>query len=140
MALQTGQQKITIHILPNTSRSKDNQAMKFGQLKIQCEKQFSSKIMQKIRQRNQFQTSFCFFRYIYIYKIKASGQQLSFNIIWQTSTWTYNTNFVTYQIAYPEICSILIFFKRVWDWLLHHILCMIFRENIYHVIYIQLTD
>ena len=29
---QTGQQTITIHILPNISRSKGNQAMKFGQL------------------------------------------------------------------------------------------------------------
>ena len=29
MTSQTGQQIITIHILPNISRSKDNQAMKF---------------------------------------------------------------------------------------------------------------
>ena len=29
---QTGQQIITIYILPNISRSKDNQVMKFGQL------------------------------------------------------------------------------------------------------------
>ena len=32
MASQTGQQVITMHILPNNSRSKRNQAMKFGQL------------------------------------------------------------------------------------------------------------
>ena len=32
MASQTGQQTITIHILPDISRSKGNQAMKFGQL------------------------------------------------------------------------------------------------------------
>ena len=32
MASQTGQQIITIHIFPNTLRSKCNQAMKFGQL------------------------------------------------------------------------------------------------------------
>ena len=32
MALQSGQQIITIHILPNISRRKVNQAMKFGQL------------------------------------------------------------------------------------------------------------
>ena len=30
MTLQPGSQKITIHILSNISRSKDNQAMKFG--------------------------------------------------------------------------------------------------------------
>ena len=32
MTSQTRQQLITIHILPNMSRSKDNQAMKYGQL------------------------------------------------------------------------------------------------------------
>ena len=32
MASQSGQQTIAIHILPNISRSKDNQTMKFGQL------------------------------------------------------------------------------------------------------------
>ena len=32
MTLQTGQQIITINILPNISRSKRNQKMKFGQL------------------------------------------------------------------------------------------------------------
>ena len=32
MTSQPGYQTITIHILPNISRSKDNLAMKFGQL------------------------------------------------------------------------------------------------------------
>ena len=32
MTSQLGKQTITIHILPNISRSKDNQAMKVGQL------------------------------------------------------------------------------------------------------------
>ena len=32
MTSQTGQQIITIQILPNISRSKGNQTMKFGQL------------------------------------------------------------------------------------------------------------
>ena len=32
MTSQTGQQIITIYMLPNTSRCKGNQAMKFGQL------------------------------------------------------------------------------------------------------------
>ena len=32
MTSQPGYQTIAIHILPNISRSKDNQAMKFGQL------------------------------------------------------------------------------------------------------------
>ena len=32
MTSQLGQQTVAIHVLPNISRSKDNQAMKFGQL------------------------------------------------------------------------------------------------------------
>ena len=32
MTSQTGQQIIAIHILPNISRNKNNQTMKFGQL------------------------------------------------------------------------------------------------------------
>ena len=32
MTSQTGQQIITMHVFPNISRSKGNQAMKFGQL------------------------------------------------------------------------------------------------------------
>ena len=32
MTSQPGKQTIAIHILPNISRSKDNQTMKFGQL------------------------------------------------------------------------------------------------------------
>ena len=32
MTLETGKQIITIHVLPNISRSKDNEAMKFCQL------------------------------------------------------------------------------------------------------------
>ena len=35
MTLQTGQRIIALHILPNISRIKGNQAMKFGQL-IKC--------------------------------------------------------------------------------------------------------
>ena len=35
MTSQSGQQTIVIHALPNISRSKDNQTMKFGQL-IEC--------------------------------------------------------------------------------------------------------
>ena len=48
MTSQTGKQIITIHILPNISRSKDNQTIKFGQL-IEYNVHFSSKIIQKVR-------------------------------------------------------------------------------------------
>ena len=54
-----------------------------------------------------------------LHKIKASGQNLSFNLSWWTFTWTYNkTNLITVLIRKlisvdPEIFSISIFYKRV---------------------------
>ena len=48
MTSQTGKQIITIHILPNISRSKGNQTIKFGQL-IEYNVYFSSKIIHKVR-------------------------------------------------------------------------------------------
>ena len=60
MTSSTGKQIITIHIFPNISRSKGNQAINFGQLiEFICEKDFSSKIMQKARRRDKCQGS-CF--------------------------------------------------------------------------------
>ena len=53
MTSKPGLQIIAIHILPNISQSKDNQAMKFGQLiKYNKRNIFSSKIMQKMRQED----------------------------------------------------------------------------------------
>ena len=59
---------------------------------------------------------FCFFTKA-LYKVKASARHLNFNIFWETSTWTYNENklYNIFYIFYPEISSILIFHKRVWD-------------------------
>ena len=50
MTSHTGQQIITIHILPTISGSKSNQAMKCGMLKKRSQKVFFSKIIQKMRQ------------------------------------------------------------------------------------------
>ena len=50
MTSQPGQQTITIYILPNISQSKSNQTMKLGELIEYNKKDFSSKIMQKMRQ------------------------------------------------------------------------------------------
>ena len=50
MTSHTGQQIITIHILPNISGSKSNQAMKCGMLKKRSQKVFFSKIIPKMRQ------------------------------------------------------------------------------------------
>ena len=75
----TGQQTITLHVLPNISRSKGNQAIKFGQLIQYSVKNVFSEIMQKLRSGEWFQTSF--FEKA-LYKVKASCQHLSFNIFW----------------------------------------------------------
>ena len=50
MTSQPCQQTITMHTLPNISRSKGSKTMKFGQLMEYNKKYFSSKIMQKMRQ------------------------------------------------------------------------------------------
>ena len=47
---QTGKQMITIHILPNISRSKGNQPLKFGELRKYNVRNIFSKIMQKTKQ------------------------------------------------------------------------------------------
>ena len=54
-------QTFSINILPDISKNNDNQTMKFDQ-----EKYFSSKIMQKMRPGNYFQTSFCPFKKLYM--------------------------------------------------------------------------
>ena len=61
MTSQPDLQTIAIHILHNISQSKSTQTMKFGELiEYNKIKYFSSKIMQKMRQEDQFQTSFYF--------------------------------------------------------------------------------
>ena len=90
MTLQPGQKTIKIQILPNIFQSKGNQTMKFWSFNgILEEKIFSSKIIQKMRQGKQFQTSILFLK---IYEVQANGLQLRFNIFQQPSTWTYNKN------------------------------------------------
>ena len=53
MMSQARQKTITIKILPNISRSKDKKGIKFGQLtEYNLKKDFSSKIMMKMRQED----------------------------------------------------------------------------------------
>ena len=53
--------------------------------------------MHKVRQRDQFQISFCFLKKI-LYDVKESGLQLSFDVFRQPSTWhIIKTNFVKLQ-------------------------------------------
>ena len=52
---------------------------------------------------------------------------------------TIKTNFIIFQAVDQMICSNLRFYKRDWDYFLHHILCMIYQK-IYLSCYISLTD
>ena len=100
---------------------------------------FFSKITQKMGEEDQLETSFCFFKKA-LYEVKASDLQLSFNIFRHPSTWpTIKPNCIKLQTTDPEICSIFVFQKRVWEQYLQHILCKIFQENGFSY-YILLTN
>ena len=77
MTSQPGQQMIT-YILPNISPSKSNQTMKFGQL-IEFSKinSFLQKLCRKSDRERLVSEIFLFFKKA-LYKVKASGLQLSF--------------------------------------------------------------
>ena len=62
-------------------------------------------------------------------------------LIYFDRTWlrhTTKTNFITFQIVDQEKCSILGFYKRIWNYLFHYILCMVFQEK--YSCYALLTD
>ena len=76
MTSQTGQQIITIHILPNIAKSKGNQAIKLGQLIIEhnMKNSFAQKSCRKRGRETSFRPLFVFKKALY--KIKTSGQYL----------------------------------------------------------------
>ena len=56
-----------------------------------------------------------------LYEVKASGQLLSFNMLWQSSTWTsIKTNCMKLQTFVPETYSFF-FLNKCWDQSLQHI-------------------
>ena len=82
MTAQTGQQIITVHILPTISRNKDNQAMKFGQLiKYSVKNIFLQKLCRKWSKETISRPLLVFYQKA-LYKVRAKGQHLSFNIFW----------------------------------------------------------
>ena len=128
-----------MHILPNISRSKDNQTMKFSQLIEQDKRSIFSKTMIKMSQVMQLQTSLLFI-FKSLNQMKESGFQFSFNIVRQPSTWnTIKTNYIKLQTFDLEICSILTFQERIWKQFLYHILCMTIQEKCLSY-YILLTN
>ena len=78
----TGKQIIAIHILPNISRSKGNQTMKFDQLvKYNVKNNFFFKNHTKNEAEILIADNLFFEKALY--KVKACGQHVNFNIfIW----------------------------------------------------------
>ena len=100
-------------------------------------KYFSSKIIRKMKLG--VPDLFSFFEKA-LYEVKANGLKRSFNIFRWTSTWRMiKTNYIKFSITDPEICSILVLWKRVWERFLHHFLCIIFQQKCFSC-YIVITD
>ena len=91
MTSQTRTPTITINILPDTSKSKGNQTMKFSQLIVWNVRNMLPQ--QSCMKRGREISSMPLFVFKKaLFKMKARGQDLSFNIFWYPSTWTYNKN------------------------------------------------
>ena len=76
-----------------------------------------------------FQISFLFKKRA-LYELNTKVCSLV-SIHFDSSHLTYNKKKL--QTTDPEICSILIFLKRVKEQFLHHILCMVFQDKIYQL-------
>lgn len=82
--------------------------------------------MRKIKYGDQFQTSYCFLKKLYI-RLKQMGSTLVLTHFGRFGLGhTIKTNFTTFQTTDPDIYLILMFDKRVWNQLLHYILRMIY--------------
>ena len=79
MTPQSGQQAITIHILPSTSRSENNQAMKFGLVIENNKTNFLYKNYAEKEPEKLVPDLFLSFKKT-LYEVKANGLQLSFDI------------------------------------------------------------
>ena len=126
-------------MLPNISRSKGNQTLKLGQVVEYNNRNIFFKYHAENEAGRLVPDLFFFFRKA-LYELKASGLQLSSHHFRQSSTWqTIKTKQIKLQNIDPDICSILIFQKKVWELFLHHSLCIIFQEK-YFLCYTLLTD
>ena len=118
-------------MLPKISRNKSNQTIKLCQLIEYNKGNFHSRITHVMRQGDQIQTSFYFFKNAE-YEVKTTILQLIFSVFRQLSNWdNIRTNCIKLQIINPEICSFLAFQKSIKDQFVHHILCIIFQEKIF---------
>ena len=104
---KTGQQVIIIHISPNISTSKLNQAMNFGQLIKYSQKKI---FPQKSCRKSGRDTSF---RPLFFFKKKALNQVNTLVLTYFGRLrlgHTIKRSFVTFQTVDPKICSISSFY------------------------------
>ena len=80
MTSQSGYQTIAIHKLPDISRSKSNQTMKIGQVIEHNKRNIFFKNYSENDAR-RLVPDLCLFFKKALYEVKASGLQLSFNIL-----------------------------------------------------------
>ena len=78
-----------MHILPNISRGKGNQTLKFGQLTEYNMRIFFLKIYTRNEERRLCPDLFLFVIKA-LNELKASGQHVTFNIFWKSLTQLYN--------------------------------------------------
>ena len=92
MTPQPGSKTITIHILPNISRSKGKETLKVGQL-IEHKKRNIFLLLSYENEAVRLIPELFFFFKKALYEVKTSGLQRNFNIFRYSSTWhTIKTN------------------------------------------------
>ena len=105
------------------------------------EKQFSTEIMKKMWQADQFQTTFCCFFKKALYEVKASDLQLKFNVFRQPSTWhTIKTNCIKLKTIDTENMFNFRFLQKGLGIDFHNILCMIFQLKCFSCYFLLTTQ
>ena len=129
---------ITIHLLPNISWGKGNQAMKFGQIIEYNKKIFFFKSYAENEVERLVLELFLFFKKV-LNEVKAKGLQLSFNVFqWSSSRHNIKQTIKNFRLLIQRCAQFLFFRKLFWN-SLSTTFCMIFQEKCFSC-YILLTD
>ena len=102
-----------MHILPNISRSKCNQKMKFGQgIEYSQINIFLQKSCRKEARKTTSGPPSVFLKILY--EVEANCLQLSFNINTYWTWYTMKTNCIKLYTIDPDVCSIFSFLTNLW--------------------------
>ena len=85
--------RYTINILPDISKSKDNQTMRFCQLIVE-HNLIKISIQRSLRKWGEESSPRLLFGFkkAALHEVKTNAQHLGFNVFWQSSMWTHNKN------------------------------------------------